>query len=170
MRKHAYRYNYKLVYSPHSCALFLESHSCIVNLTFYDQIKHMLAIVNLFCSNRHPNYNTQTQTQTHRQTDRQTDTDTHRHTDTHTQTHTHTDTHTHTHTHTDTDTHTQTQTHTDTHRHTQTHTDTHTHTHTHTHTRILTSRTKAISRNQACAWFKNWMCVSGGFSQSQSHM
>ena len=42
-----------------------------------------------------------------------------------------------------------------------THTHIHTHTHTHTHTRILTSRTKAILRNQARAglrparaWFK----------------
>ena len=29
------------------------------------------------------------------------------------------------------------------------------HTHIHTHTRILTSRTKAISRNRARAWFNN---------------
>ena len=46
-------------------------------------------------------------------------------------------------------------------------THTHIHTHTHTHTRILTSRTKAISRNQARtgrrparAWFKNHVAFS----------
>ena len=33
---------------------------------------------------------------------------------------------------------------------------THTHTHIHTHTQhILTSRIKAISRNQVCTWFNN---------------
>ena len=40
-------------------------------------------------------------------------------------------------------------THTHTHTHTQTHTHTHTHTHKHRH-----SRTEAILRNQAHAWFK----------------
>ena len=57
---------------------------------------------------------------------------------------THTRTHVHTHTHVRTHIH-----------NTCTHTCTCTCTHTHTHTHTPTSRTKANSRNQAHAWFKN---------------
>ena len=88
--------------------------------------------------NTHTRMHAHTQNNTHRQRYR------HRQTDRHIQAHRHTDAHTwkHTHEHTYMNTHTWK----NIHEHTYMNTQTHTHTHTNTHI----SRTKAITRNQAC--------------------